>query len=247
MLESFVTDITVLKDYEELCQKTSLEILSLSKKNIEEKGSFSLVLSGGATPKGIYKMMAREPHFEWKKIHLFWGDERWVAPGHPESNYRMVKEALLDHATIPPENINPIRTEEIDPETAALFYEEDLKSFFKDEKQERNRFDLILLGVGEDGHIASLFPNSKILKEEKRWVVPTTNPSDQKRLTFTLPLINQAKTIFFLASGKKKANLIKTIIKKDENDLMLPIFKVEPCDGQIKWFLDKEAAGNLKI
>ena len=230
-------EIKVFENYSEFCKTVSSAILALSQKTIQEKGHFSLVLSGGKTPRGVYEAMARESRFEWQRIHLFLGDERWAALTDPASNYRMIKETLLDRIRIPSENINPIRTEEIDPETSAAFYEEDLKAFFKEIKQKEGRFDLILLGAGADGHTASIFPGSKTLRETQKWVVPTKGPQGQTRLTLTLPAINQAEMIFVLIAGAGKRDLIKQVYNQEERDLTLPIFQVTPYRGGVKWFV----------
>jgi len=241
--------LQVTENYEALCRQVAKNILSLSEKAISEQGRFTLLLSGGAAPRGVYALMAGRDcrgRFQWQNIHFFWGDERYLPPEDPKSNYRMVAETLLTQVDIPPENIHPMRTGERTPEIAAEHYEEELASFFKLKKGEFPRFDLALLGLGSDGHTASLFSGHPALLEARRLVVPVfqKNIDPPQRITVTLSLINEAETIFFLVSGHEKAAVLKTVLE-GQRDTILPAQRVKPSRGEIFWYTDQAAAARL--
>ncbi|MBI4431473.1 MAG: 6-phosphogluconolactonase, partial [Candidatus Omnitrophica bacterium] len=237
--------LRLAKNYEELCQDVVRNILALSEKIIALRGRFAIALSGGSTPKGIYALMASPDYrnrFQWEKIHFFWGDERWVSPEDVKSNYRMVAEALLTRVDIPPGNIHPIRTDHENPEISAAFYEKELVSSFNLKNGEWPHFDLILLGLGNDGHVASLFPGSPELLLTNRLAVPVVGEKiEPSRVTVTLPLINQAEFIFLLISGREKAEILKAVLEGAGNN-SLPVQKVNPQDGEVLWFTDQSAA-----
>jgi 6-phosphogluconolactonase len=239
--------LNIAENYEELCQKAAQGILDFSNKKIAAQGRFSMVLSGGSTPKGIYQCMAGASYrnkFQWEKMHFFWGDERWVPPEDQKSNYRMVSEALLTKVKIPFVNIHPIQTMNGDIQTSARTYEETISNFFKLKKGDFPRFDLILLGLGPDGHTASLFPGNPSLLVKDRLAVSTSQEGiPEKRITLTLPAINHAEMIFFLVSGPEKADMVHEILE-DENSIF-PAKEITPSQGSICWFLDKAAAGKL--
>ena len=171
------------------------------------RGRFSIALSGGSTPRRLYQILASAPHvgsISWDRWQVFWGDERCVPPDHGDSNYRMARQALLDHVPIPPPQVHRIRGE-VAPETAAGEYENEIGLVFQSTVAS---FDLILLGIGDDGHIASLFPGTEALKEDARLVVPNRAPHLQtQRVTFTLPLINSARAVAFLGTDGSKAKV----------------------------------------
>lgn len=241
--------IIITPNYSEFCKKGAEVIYELSKAAIHRKNHFTLALSGGVTPKGVYQAISEEPYldsFIWKKIHLFWGDERWLPPENKENNYHMVSEALLKKIQIPKDNINPIRTEEIDPEDSAAYYEADICSFLSKDKKRTPQFDLTILGLGDDGHTASLFPNSESLTATEKLVVPTIKKdSAQKRITFTYPLINASKNILFLVSGKKKAGKVKAVLEGNHPNYEIPAAGIRPTDGKVIWILDSDAASLL--
>lgn len=241
--------IIVFKNYEELCRQTAQQILALSQEKIETKGSFNLALSGGVTPKGVYTMMGGPSYrgeFNWEKIHLFWGDERWVPSDHPLSNYHMVAEALLTKADIPIENIHPIRTQEKTAEDSASLYEKELNSFFGLKAGEFPEFDLILLGMGRDGHIASLFPNDKALSVSGKGVTAARpRDLDQARVTLTLPAINHSDNIMILVSGREKSEAIQKVFQEHEAGPELPVQKILAPHGKVSWLLDQGAAALL--
>jgi 6-phosphogluconolactonase len=242
-------EINIAGNYEDLCEKVTQEILGLSNKKIALQGQFSVVLSGGSTPKGIYQCMASPSYrnkFRWDKIHFFWGDERWVPPEDQRSNYRMVSEALLTKVNIPPENIHPIQTKDCNLQNSVSKYEEIIKNFFKLKKDEFPVFDLILLGIGQDGHTSSLFPGNPSLMVKDRSVVSTSQEGiPEKRITLTLPAINHAAMIFFLISGNDKAEVVAEVLenKKKAN---YPAKQIKPDQGSVNWFLDQAAASSLE-
>jgi 6-phosphogluconolactonase len=237
-------EIRVLTSPEELFDAAAAEFTAQASDAVRARGRFTVALSGGSTPKRLYGLLATRPNIPWNKIYLFWGDERHVPPDHPESNYRMVHEALLSKVAVPPENIFRIHTEEKDAAVAALQYEQTLKDFFHLSPGEFPRFDLILLGMGPDGHTASLFPGSPALSERQRLVV--ANPVEQfhtDRLTFTFPVLNAAATVMFLASGPDKAPMLHEVLENHDADL--PSQKVRPVNGKLLWLIDGAAATGL--
>jgi len=212
------------RNYEDMSKNAAVFISKLISNEIRKKGYFSLVLSGGNTPKRLYSLLA-ELNIEWNKVMLFWGDERFVPHNHPESNFYMATENLISKIDIPPNNVFPIQTEKVTPQRSAELYESTIHSFFKDFNNDGYSFDCILLGIGTDGHTASLFPNDPVLKEKKRWVrnviAPQTYPI-RERITLTLPIINKAKCVLFLVSGESKKPVIETMISKGSKKIIYP-------------------------
>lgn len=211
---------------------------------VQAKGRFTVALSGGSTPKALYSLLATKSTIPWDKVCFFWGDERYVPPDHPESNYRMANEALLSKVPVRPENVFRIHAEEKDAAAAALQYEQALKDSFHLAPGQFPRFDLILLGTGPDGHTASLFPGTAALNESQRLVVANWVPKfNTHRITFTYPVLNAAACVIFLASGPDKAAILHQVLENSNADL--PAQKVQPTDGQLIWLLDQAAAGAL--
>lgn len=212
---------------------------------IQDHGGFTVALSGGSTPQQLYELLASEPfckRISWRQVRIFWGDERCVPPDDEQSNQRMAKVALLDKVPLPVENIFPIIIED-SPEKAASSYEAQLRSQFDGEFP---RFDLILLGLGPDGHTASLFPGTSAVTEQRHWTSPAT-PKGQTlaRITLTLPVINAAANIIFLVTGETKAAMVQQIIDNPSAQPPLPAQLVKPTAGKIIWLLDKAAAQQL--
>jgi len=221
-------------------------IQELSEKTITDKGHFTLALSGGETPKSLYRLLAAEFRnaIPWSAVHLYWTDERYVPHDDPRSNYGMVREALLHELSIPARNVHPMPTDHADPQEAAAAYEASLKSEFGGTWP---HFDLILLGLGIDGHTASLFPGSAAVEEQQKWVTVTERPADtEMRLTLTLPVLNQARNIYFLVMGMDKAAVLQTIIELKRERLLYPAARVQPQDGDPVWWVDSEAASLLR-
>jgi 6-phosphogluconolactonase len=238
------TEVRTLPTAAELFQSAAEEFLTLAKEAIEARGKFTVALSGGSTPKTLYSLLATMPDIPWNKIFFFFGDERDVPPDDPESNYRMVNEALLSKAPIPKENVFRVHTEIKDPETAALEYEQTIQKFFGLKPGEFPRFDLIFLGVGPDGHTASLFPGSAALKENRRlFVANWVEKFNTYRLTLTLPVINHAACVTFLAVGQDKAPMVRQVLQEKQADL--PSAQIQPTNGNLVWLLDAAAATGI--
>jgi 6-phosphogluconolactonase len=200
----------------------------------------TVALSGGSTPRLLYQLLADEKQVPWPEIHFFWSDERHVPPDHPDSNYRMTNEALLSHVPVPQNNIHRIPGENPDASAAASDYEQTLIEITNSSLP---RLDLILLGLGSDGHTASLFPGSEALHETQRLVVaPWIEKLNTYRITMTLPLLNNGASIVFLVSGKDKAEIVREVLEGPKN---YPAQEINPTSGELIWMLDKDAAGNL--
>jgi len=211
---------------------------------VQARGRFTVALSGGSTPKTLYSLLATKPGIPWDKVYFFWGDERHVPPDDPESNYRMVNEALLSKIQVPPENIFRIHAEEKDATAAAQQYEQVIKDFFHLSPGQLPRFDLIYLGTGPDGHTASLFPGTAALNETQRLVVANWVPKfNTDRLTFTYPVLNAAACVTFLASGPDKAPILHDILENSAAGL--PSQRVRPTNGKLIWLVDEAAASKL--
>jgi 6-phosphogluconolactonase len=234
--------VHVYESPEELAGAAAREFAAKAEEAIEERGRFAVVLAGGSTPKAMYGILARDyaNRIDWSKVHVFFGDERTVPPDHEDSNYTMAREALLDHFSLG--SIHRMKGE-LPPEESAFAYEEELREFFGAE--ELPRFDLILLGIGGDGHTASLFPETPALEVTDRWVVANYVPKlDTIRITLTVPVINAARSVIFLVAGDDKAEALKEILEGDADPRKYPARLVQPPGGP-NWMLDRAAAGSL--
>lgn len=211
------------------------------------RGRFSALLAGGETPRRAYELLAGEPlrsRVPWGAAHLFWGDERCVPPDSPHSNYGMVRRALLDRVPVEPGHVHPVRCG-LSPEDAAAAYEEEMKDFFRGATP---RFDLALLGLGADGHTASLLPGSPAVSEHVRWTAVAKRPEEAfSRVTVTLPLLNRAATVLFLVSGAGKAQVLRAILEDGETAARFPASLVRPASGDLRWFVDGAAASALSL
>ena len=239
--------IIVCRDLSDLSRRAAAEFARLANRSVTTEGRFAVALSGGSTPKNLYSLLA-SPEFRdqvpWSRVYLFWGDERCVPPGHPESNYRMVHETLLSKVPIPEENVYRIKGEG-SPQDAAYEYEQALQKFFQLSKEDLPCFDLILLGLGEDGHTASLFPGSEALGETKHLVTaPYVEHLKTHRLTLTLPVLNQGANIFFLVAGEKKAPVLRDVLQGKDDPDRLPAQRIKPQRGRLVWFVDQAAASS---
>jgi 6-phosphogluconolactonase len=235
-------DTRVFPDVAGLSRAASEETLRLANAAVARKGRFDLALSGGKTPRRLYEVWAEEyaGQFPWPRMHFFWGDERYVPHDHPDSNYRMAREALLDRVTVPASNVHPMPTDSPRPEDAAQTYEATLRAHFGNEPD----FDLVLLGIGPEGHTASLFPGSSALEERQHWVLAVQAPAEPPvRLTLTLPVLNRARNVFFLVAGTDKRDIVKILLSKPAPELTkYPAALIHPV-GKLTWFLDKAARG----
>ena len=241
----------ILPGAEEIAYEAADCIVKLAQEVLKEKEYFRLVLSGGSTPKRLFKILAGDAYqhqLSWDRVHFFWGDERCVAPDHPDSNYRMARETFLDSLKIPETHIHRLKGEASDLNASALEYEGKIRDHFSiKENGSPPRFDLILLGIGTDGHTASLFPNTSALEKTDRWVVANYVEKFQTtRLTMTPLIINQAAQVIFLISGSEKAAILSEVLEGPYEPKRLPIQLVQLETGKILWLLDKAAAGCLK-
>ncbi len=204
-------------------------------------GRFAVSLSGGSTPKALYELLATAPYrdrFPWERTHLFFGDERFVPPDHPDSNYRMAREAMLDRVPVPPAQVHPWQTSG-DPEHAALHYADTLKRFYGADTLDPARplFDVMFLGLGEDGHTASLFPGVAALQERQLWTAAVVGAKPEPRLTMTYPVLDSSRSVAFLVAGEGKRAVLGPAIA---GDTALPAAHVKPV-GELIWFTDRAA------
>jgi 6-phosphogluconolactonase len=238
-------EIRIFKTPNELFAASVSEFAKLAADAVQKRGRFCVSLSGGTTPKGMFTLLATSSTpIPWESTYFFWGDERHVPPTDPESNYRMANEAMLSKVPVPPQNIFRISSEEKDSELAAKQYEQTLIKFFDLTAGEFPRFDLVLLGLGPDGHTASLFPDSTALRETNRLVVANwIEKFKTHRITLTLPVLNNAAAVEFLVSGKEKAGIVHQVLDGDGNQF--PSQMIRPRDGRLVWLLDQAAASEL--
>ena len=213
---------------------------------VQERGRFSVALSGGNTPRAVYSLLASEhQQLPWDRIHIFFGDERHVPPDHPDSNFRMASESLLSKVPIPENNIHRIRAE-LEADAAAKEYEQELRDFFHLADHDWPRFDLIFLGIGEDGHTASLFPGSKALTEASRRVAANWVEKFQTfRITLTFPVLNHAAEVLFMVSGAGKAQILSEVVRPGARKY--PAQNIELQNGQLLWLVDQDAGSLLRL
>jgi 6-phosphogluconolactonase len=233
---------------QDLFQAAAEEVIRAATGAITERGRFTIALSGGSTPKNLYTLIAANASasLPWDRMFFFWGDERHVPPDNPDSNYRMAKETLLSKVAIPPANIFRIPAENPDASAAADAYEQTLRKFFAVAPGEFPRFDLILLGIGPDGHTASLFPETAALEETSRLVVANwVEKLQTNRITFTLPVLNAARCVAFLVSGTDKAAVLHEVLEGNAPAEKYPSKLVRPSEGKLIWFVDRAAASQL--
>ncbi|HET9281823.1 MAG TPA: 6-phosphogluconolactonase [Candidatus Angelobacter sp.] len=239
-------EIKILPDAAALNRAVAQAFQTTAEQAIAQRDRFSVALSGGNTPRSVYSLLAQQykTSLPWNKIYIFFGDERCVPPDHPDSNYRMANEALLSHVPIPSENVHRIRAE-LDPKAAAKDYESQLRSFFQLANNSWPRFDLIMLGLGQDGHTASLFPGSSALEEKSRLVAPTwVEKKKTFRITLTYPVVNNAAEVEFLVSGSGKAQILKDVLNPSGSGAF-PAQGINPEHGRLLWLLDQAAASLL--
>jgi len=234
-------EINIASDITALSRMGADEFVRRAKESIAEHGIFTVALSGGSTPQGAHALLAEYKDLPWNKIHIFFGDDRHVPPDDKDSNYRAAKESLLSKINIRAENIHRIYTE-LDAQTAAQQYEDELKKFFQLPAGQWLRFDLIMLGMGPDGHTGSLFPGTAALNENSRWVVANwVEKLNTWRITFTFPLINHAAEILYLVAGDEKTDVLKDVLENPNRNLY-PSQRVQPIDGKMIWVIEHGAA-----
>jgi len=239
-------NVFVFDTPEQLALAAAERFIEIAAKLDGELDRISVALAGGKTPKRVYELLATEAfksRVRWSQVHLFFGDERAVPPTHPDSNYRMVYETLISKVPIPSGNVHRMIGEG-DAKENAHDYEKYLRSFFAGFPWPR--FDLVWLGMGEDGHTASLFPHSDALNEQSRWVLATKNETTgQQRITLTLPVLNHAAQVMFLVTGKEKAQRLAEALRPRTELKLLPVQAIAPVAGKLEWFVDGAAASCL--
>ncbi len=244
-MEANIPELHISASIEEASQASARFVADLAQQCAADRGRFTIALSGGSTPRRLYQVLASPPYAKemmWDRWHVFWSDDRCVPPDHQDSNYRMAREELLDHVAIPNTNVHRMRGED-DPHEAAQAYEDVVREVFQSPAPS---FDLILLGIGDDGHTASLFPGTEALGERDRLVVDNWVPDLQvHRITFTLPLINAAKVVAFLDTDETKAEVLRQVLQPEPGEVMPPSGLVRPSPGVVHWFLTEAAAGQL--
>jgi len=248
-LSSFF-EIRTLTTPQELFAAAAEEVVRTAKAAVAERGRFTIALSGGSTPKSLYNLLATnaKSSLPWDRMFFFWGDERHVPPTDPESNYRMAEETLLSKIPVAAANVFRIPAENADAAAAADAYEQTLRKFFALQPGEFPRFDLILLGMGPDGHAASLFPGTAVLQEKSRLVVANwVEKFKTYRITLTLPVLNAARCVTFLVSGTEKAAALRAVLEVDASGEQYPSKLVRPGDGKLIWLVDRAAASELKL
>jgi 6-phosphogluconolactonase len=238
-------NVKIYPDKDSLIKTAADQIIALAKRIIDTRGRFSIALAGGSTPKPLYERLAELEYAQqlnWRNVHLFFGDERAVPSDHPDSNYAMVADALLRHIQIPDVNVHRINTEQT-PERAAAHYAHELRTFFMHTPA---AIDLVLLGLGDDAHTASLFPGTPPTYETQMWVTAHyVHKHDGYRITMTPALINQARNVAFLVSGDDKATALKNVLEGEYNPSKYPAQIIKPTDGYLVWWVDQAAAQAL--
>lgn len=239
--------IQIFDNKDQLSTAAAELFVQTARESVGQRGRFTVALTGGSSPVQLYKMLAGSPYAEqipWTRTFVFWGDERWVPLTDERSNARMAQEALLSKVPVPKEQIYPMWAKDSEPDDFAIHYEELLKAHFQDEHP---RFDLILLGMGDDGHTASLFPHTGVLRERSRWVQAYYLESQSMyRITLTAPLINQARAICFLTFGSTKAKALYEVLEGQRNPEEYPSQLIQPQVGEALWLVDESAAALLQ-
>src|ERR1700751_5152254 len=243
-------EIRILADANSIAQTAAAEFLEAARKALPEKDSFCVALAGGSTPKALYGLLSSNPLLQakvpWSKIEFFFGDERHVPPDNAESNFRMASEAMLSRAPVDPKQVHRIKGEKRNAAQAAEEYEQDLRASFKLQDGQLPRFDLVLLGMGPEGHTASLFPGTKALKEERRLVVSNwVGKLYTDRITLTPPVLNNAARVFFMVHGEEKAPALKAVLEGPYEPEQLPAQLIRPKLGKVLWLVDPTAASML--
>lgn len=233
--------VKIFEDELKLAEAAAIYIVDAAGKSIATTGRFAIALSGGKTPATLYHLLSQQPYvsnIDWKKVFVFWSDERCVPADHPDNNSLLARKQLLEHINIPAENIFTVQVQ-MEPHKGALQYEQMIKAFFKDEKPV---FNLILLGLGDDGHTASLFPGTEALWKETDQLIITVPKDNSNRISMTPAIINIAENILLIISGENKAEVLKEILEEKNKEL----YPVQYINKKALWYLDASAARKLK-
>jgi 6-phosphogluconolactonase len=242
-------EVRILADPAAVAKCAAVEFVRTAMAAVEQNGSFAVALSGGSTPRALYTLLVNDPalraQLPWEKMHLFFGDERNVGPDHPDSNFRMALDAMIAKSPLKPEQVTRIKGEYEDTERAAIEYEQALREHFKLADGQFPRFDLVLLGMGSEGHVASLFPGTKALHENKRIVARNwIGKLYTERITLTAPVINRAARVIFMVTGHDKTLALKGVLEGPYEPEQLPAQMIQPDHGHLVWLVDR-AAGNM--
>jgi len=243
-------EIRILADGAAIAKRAAGIFVEAAAAAVKEKGSFSVALAGGSTPKTLYGLLVNDASLRsqvpWDKIHFFFGDERSVGPDNPDSNYRMASEALLSKAPIKPEQVTRIKGENPDTEQAAKEYEQTLRAYFNLSDGQYPRFDLVLVGMGNEGHTLSLFPGTKALHAGNRIVSRNwVGKLYTERITLTAPAANNAKLVIFMVAGADKAPALKAVLEGPVEPEQLPAQSIQPSNGKLLWLIDTAAGAML--
>lgn len=238
-------ELHIFKDADQLSKEAAKWIADCISATLQTKDRFTLVLSGGSTPKKLHMLLAASPYKEqidWSRVHIFWGDERAVPFEDERNNARMAYDTLLNHVPVAPSHIHVMRTD-MDPENSASEYERLLRRYFDETGP---TFDLVLLGMGDDGHTLSLFPGTAVIYEETKWATAYfLKAQSMYRITLTAPVVNRAAKVAFLATGPGKAAALKEVIEGDYLPDTYPSQVIDPIEGELHWFVDEAAAARL--
>ena len=242
-------EIRTLTTPQELFAAAAEEVVRTANEAVAQRARFTIVLSGGSTPKSLYNLLATNARtaLPWDRMFFFWGDERHVPPTDPDSNYRMADETLLSKIPVPAGNVFRIKAENPDAAAVAEAYEQTILKFFQLKSGGVPNFDLILLGMGPDGHTASLFPGTTALQEKSHLVVANwVEKMKTHRITLTLPVLNAARCVTFLVSGTDKASVLRAVLEEDVPAEQYPSKLVRPAAGKLIWLVDRAAASQLR-
>jgi 6-phosphogluconolactonase len=242
-------EVYILKDNPAIARRAAEIFVKMAQSAVTRNGSFSVALAGGSTPKLLYSLLATDADLRaklpWDKMQLFFGDERHVGPDDPQSNFKMASEAMITKAPLKPEQVHRMKGEYPDSERAAKEYEQDLRSHFRIKDSELPRLDLVLAGMGDEGHTLSLFPGTKALHAQGRAVVRNwVGKLYTERITITAPVANNAEMILFMVAGKEKALALKGVLEGPYEPEQLPAQLLQPTNGKLLWLVD-EAAGSM--
>ena len=245
-------EIRILANGTAIARRAAQEFVQAAASGVREKGSFNVVLAGGSTPKALYRLLVNDPTLRsqvpWDKMHLFFGDERHVPPDHPDSNFRMATEAMISKSPMKPEQVTRIKGEYPDAEQAALEYEKALREYFKLKDGEYPRFDLVLAGMGNEGHTLSLFPGTKALHAHGRIAVRNwVGKLYAERITLTAPAASNAARVVFMVTGVDKAPALKAVLEGPFEPEQLPAQLLQPKNGKLLWLVDAAAGSMLSI
>ncbi len=244
------SDLLVVAGQAALAQEAAKRVVAIAEEGVARHGRFTVAMAGGSTPKRLYSLLTAEPYctrLPWRETHLFWGDERAVPPEHPDSNFGMARATLLSRVPMLADQIHRMQAERKDLDAAASEYEAKIaRTLAAQPPDEPPAFDLILLGLGTDGHTASLFPYTRALRETKRWVASNYIPElKANRLTLTPPILNRAAMILFLVSGVEKAAVLQAVLEGSPDPERLPAQLIRPVAGRLVWLVDQAAASRL--